>query len=319
VFNASACSITVDEYLACVTSFQHALSCENAGYTVATEACKVLANECPAFSPIQLAGKPPPCTPEESAGKPLRDESDVYGADGCIAPPARFVVLGDSIADCTGTHGDPAFCAPTLIAEHLRTTVAAGLVFETHAAAGRKVEDLLPQAMEVAGGPGHVYVWTYAMGNDLANVYTGATNIDTLVAGYAAMFDYFTDAKRFPDGATFLLNTQYNPNDECSVPGVHTYPAGVDALIASVNRKVILDVAEARKDAVAIDELPDFLGHGNNADTHGCPFCGADNTPWISDVLHPNQTGNVHIAEKWNHALDAMTGPACAADAGRDK
>ncbi len=89
-------------------------------------------------------------------------------------------------------------------------------------------------------------------------------------------------------------------------------------LIVSVNKTLILDVAQTRPDAVAIDQLPDFLGHGNNANTSGCPYCGADNTQWISDSLHPNMAGNIHIAEKWYKAIDAMTGPACRRDAGSD-
>lgn len=318
MWNGTTCTATVDQYLDCVSSFQSALSCDKAGYAIATDACTAVMNACPAFTQFHISGKLPPCTAEESAGNPVRTDDDIYGADGCTSPPARFIVLGDSIADCTGVDMNTTVCAPNLIAEHLRASLGPTLAFETHAVDGAKVEDLLSQAMKVAGGPEHVYVWTYCMGNDLTDVATGTTDVSTLVTGYKAMFDYFADTSRFPGGATFLLNTQYNPNDECRVPGAKSYPASIDDLIISVNKTLILDVAEARPDAVAIDQLPDFLGHGNNANVHGCPYCGPDNTSWMNDVLHPNAAGNIHIAEKWYKAVDAMTGPACSRDAGSD-
>jgi hypothetical protein len=267
--------------------------------------CASLSARCPALaSSFHIAGKPLPCTPEESAGKPVHTGDDIYGADGCRPVPARFIVLGDSIADCTGVTGDG--CAPDLIVAYLQTHGAPDVVLETHAKDGAVVADLRQQAEEVQGGPGHVYVWTYAIGNDLL---AGNPDGATLVEGYASMFDYFTDSDRFPEGATFLLNTQYNPKDECTPPGVMRRP-GIDALIRQLNQQVFIDVAEARDDTVAVDQLPDFLGHGDNADITGCPYCGADNTPWLFSI-HPNALGHAHIAAKWEVALAAMLGPGC--------
>jgi hypothetical protein len=99
----------------------------------------------------------------------------------------------------------------------------------------------------------------------------------------------------------------------CDVPDFSMLDSG-PAVTINVNRELILKAAESRPDALAIDQLPDFLGHGNNADTHGCPYCGSDNTQWISDTLHPNAIGNRHIAEKWYRALASVTGPACSRD-----
>jgi hypothetical protein len=162
----------------------------------------------------------------------------------------------------------------------------------------------------VAGGSGHVYVWTYCIGNDLSG---GNFDATSLKAGYEEMFDYFTDATRFPDGATFLLNTQYNPYDDCRVLGGAgaTIPSTVDQRIVDVNRAVFLDVAEARSDTVAIDQLPDFLGHGENANFSGCPYCGADNTTWLGFGPHPNVIGQSHIADKWIALFKSMLAGKC--------
>jgi hypothetical protein len=159
----------------------------------------------------------------------------------------------------------------------------------------------------VTGGPGHVFVWAYAIGNDLLS---GATDVAEFVRGYSAMFDYFTDEARFPDGATFLLNTQFNPGDECSVPSSFMYPPGVDALIRQLNQTVFIDVAVARPDTVTVDQLPDFLGHGQNANQSGCPHCSEDNEAWLI-VNHPTALGHAHMAEKWKIALSGMIGPQC--------
>jgi lysophospholipase L1-like esterase len=46
----------------------------------------------------------------------------------------------------------------------------------------------------------------------------------------------------------------------------------------------------------------------------GCPYCGADNTSWMSsDRIHPNAAGYAHVASRWNAELDRMHGSDCSA------
>jgi hypothetical protein len=304
------CTVTVERYLACVDAWTHALTCADAGYSFTPpEPCQSVIAGCERFADqFTIHGKPRPCTAEESRDKPPHTGADVVGEDGCRPTPARFVVLGDSIAECTGVA--PEDCAPFLIAEHLRKAVSPDLVFESKARPGARVADLLAQAEGVAPGPGHVFVFIYALGGDLL---AGFFDSEALIAGFRSVFDYFNAESAFPDGVTFLLNTQYTNNDECYVPGAQN-SAGQAAylLIPETNRRVILDVAASRSDALAIDQYPDFLGHGMNANITGCPHCGLDNSHWIEDGLHPNELGHAHIAEKWIAALDKITGAACA-------
>jgi hypothetical protein len=296
------CAVSVDAYLACIDGWQSGLSCDGAGIWVAPSACAEVTQACPSLaSMFHIEGRPAPCTPEESANKPVRTSDDIYGLDTCRPTPARFIVLGDSIAECASTPRSE--CAPTLVFDYLKAHASSSLTFENHAVDGTRVSDLVSQAAQVEGGPGHVFVWIYSIGNDLLG---GATDPVPLVEGYKNLFDYFSDRSRFPGGATFLLNTQYEPYDQCAVPGVaNPGSPAITQLIKDMNQKVFLDVAEARPDTIAIDHYPDFLGHGENADVSGCPYCGADNTPWVYAV-HPTVAGYAHMAAKWETALDEM-------------
>jgi hypothetical protein len=176
---------------------------------------------------------------------------------------------------------------------------------------GSFVQDLPQQAAGVAGGPGHVLVWIFSIGNDLAS--TRSTNYAAWEAAFAEVFDTFNDAERFPGGATFLLNTQYSPYDQCPDPPGPSWgiPMELEALLQEVNQRMFLDVAERRSDTVALDHYRPWLGHGINADNAGCPHCGADNTSWMFDNSHPNDIGYRQMADRWIATLDAMYEAGC--------
>ena len=130
-----------------------------------------------------------------------------------------------------------------------------------------------------------------------------------------AVLDYFTDASRFPDGATFLVNTQYSPSDQCPDPpptfAADPLTLDEEQLLREVNQTLYVDLGVARPDVVTIDQYPDWLGHGSNANFRGCPYCSTDNKPWQYDPVHPNQDGYRHIFEKWEIAVDRMYGASC--------
>jgi hypothetical protein len=116
------------------------------------------------------------------------------------------------------------------------------------------------------------------------------SDLEPLRAKFEEVFAYFNDKSLFPGGATFLLNTQYGPHDQCDAPEAHAY--GGPALVArllEINRIMFLDVAEARSNTVAIDHYPDFLGHADNA-TSAVVLTAAPTTrrgPWSAIRTKP--------------------------------
>lgn len=325
------CVATVDQYLTCVEAWNGALECSGINQTWSSPpdvqpGCFPLLEACPHL--ISEYGDPatyvPPCDAENS---PVRvdEDDDVRGLDSCRPVPSRLVVLGDSIAACTfpvDPDGSTA-CAPELIAEYLREHYAPELSYEHHAFPGARTAHGILQAQQVTPGPGHVFVWVYMGGNDIGPcsssddaALTACADrvIAQLHAEWEPILAYFSDAALFPDGATFLLNTQYPLGDECAAPGATGRPMSeVAALkLLEYNQRLFIDRALERADTIAVDQYPDWLGHGINADNARCPHCYRDdNTTWLSDRLHPSATGQRHIAEKWYVAIDA-TFASCA-------
>jgi hypothetical protein len=265
-------------------------------------------------APVDTVPATRPCNPDAGLRRPPDKDDDIIGADGCRPVPSRFVVLGDSIARCYGlSTGD--ICSSRAIAAELKNQFSPDLVFESHAMDGSGVMDLPGQAAEVAPGPGHVYVWIFSVGNDLLDGLLFGGDLAPYQAALNMAFDYFSSKDRFPDGATFLLNGQYALYDQCDVPGsVQGYtPAFADRL-REVNQALLFDPATARSDTIAIDQYTDWLGHGNNANVYGCPYCGSDNSSWMVDGFHPNSAGHAHILSKWLIAFRGMLEQKCGRD-----
>jgi hypothetical protein len=309
-----SCPVSVAEYLGCVHAWSAHRTCENVGRLVdPPEQCRRMVEVCPQFrNEFSQEGEPPACDRDRSLSvQPIDDAKDVHGADGCRPLPERLIVLGDSIAACyfISRSSD---CGPLRFGEYLKTRYAPDLTVESHARSGAFTAELPEQARTVEGGPGHVLVWVFAIGNDLI---TRRRDYPGWEAAWAEVFDYFGDKARFPGGATFLLNTQYSPYDQCpDPPGPNTgISMTEEEWLQEVNRRLFIDVAIRRDDTVAVDHYPGWLGHGTNANIRGCPHCQADNTPWTIQDGHPNALGQSRIADKAQVAADGMYGLGCKA------
>jgi lysophospholipase L1-like esterase len=310
------CSATVRQYLACQDGITR-LGCERAGSNLAappSEACLAFERVCPTLD-FQA---PPPAVSTACPEQGHDDGRDIHGFDGCRPKPARLIALGDSIATCTLVPNS-APCAPDLLADYLRTKYAPELRFESYALHGTRTADLREQASYVAPGPGHLLVWVFSGGNDLMDCSHPSVDmtracVDALVekvpSQWQALFAYFTDRTRFPDGATFVLNTQYSLHDGCH----HSLgsPGFVEQQILRFNQAAELAPADARSDTIAIDQFPEWLGHARNAADAGCPhFDANDHDAWLFfDGIHPNELGQCQIAAKAQVALDRMYGCA---------
>jgi hypothetical protein len=304
------CSITVAEYLQCIDDWNQAQTCATAQYALpAPASCKKVLAACVQFAgQFERAGPPQLCD-ETTVPDPPDTDDDIHGLDGCRPTPARFVVLGDGIGACVGTSEE--HCTPNDLVTHLAALANDDVTLTVHAAPGATGADLVAQAAGVEDGPGHVLVY-------VATIETDFTAPELDVASWSAalnqVFAYFTNPTRFPDGATFLLNSHYSLYDRCPNPiGSGTgIPLEQEELLRSVNRQLFLDAAEQRSDTVAIDHYPDFLGHARNANIHGC-HCQANNLHWLSytDSTHPNSLGYKHMTAKWLVVFDQMYAQTC--------
>jgi hypothetical protein len=302
------CQVSVGEYLRCADAWKDAVKCSEAGYMIEPPAaCAGVVAGCARFADqFSLPGRPYPCDSDAGAGRPPDTDDDIHGLDGCRPRPAKLVILGDSVASTTELQ--------RLLGERLRA-LSPNLVVDAHALGGTLVAALPGQARKVAPGAGHVFVFIWSIGNDMQTtdlVTNPNSSLAPLHASFDEVFAYFGDKSLFPDGATFLLNTQYWPFDQCDLPGTRRDPGPVLLQrFLQINQGMFLDVAQARPDTIAIDHYPDFLGHADNANIRGCPHCGADNTPWTV-IAHPNAAGSAHIADKWAVAFEKMLGASCA-------
>ena len=229
--------------------------------------------------------------------------------------------LGDSIAAChladDGKPGSSAACAPDLIASELRDHYVPDLKYANYSQLSSQTREWLEQAQRVEPGPGHILIWAYWGGNDIGMC--AQTNpIETLACAdgviaeltntWQDIFTYFSDLARFPDGATFMLNTQYGLYDECVTPESPLGGPQRDAKLKEYNQKVFIQPALTRNDTVTVDQYPDWRGHERQADQARCPHCyRGDNSTWLaSDGTHPNSLGQQHIADKWTAAIEAI-------------
>jgi hypothetical protein len=305
----SRCSVTVQQYFDCLDAWSRVYVCDNAGFEIDTPAACEPVGACgltdQGSQDFMQVGPPPPCDPG-SPPRPPDDDDDIIGLDGCAPIPGKLVALGNSIADC----GDKPGCAPKQLAGYIREQYAPSLKYENHAANASDLEDLMRQAGMVEPGPGHVAVWLFAFPSEPTSL-----ALDTWKAQMNALMDYFTDPARFPDGATFMVNTQFNPSDECSLvgPAYTAAPLSADQnqALRTINQQLFVELGVSREDTVTIDEYPDFLGHASHANMRGCPYCSTDNTSWVADSVHPNEAGYNHIFQKWRIAVDEMYGGKC--------
>jgi lysophospholipase L1-like esterase len=236
------------------------------------------------------------------------------GGSEAARRPSRLVVLGDSIAACFNVGGkDGPACSPRMLADHLRTTYAPVLVYENRAVNGAITTDVpARQLATVEGGPGHVLVLVYVGGNDLARrlLATDAAASSSLTRALPAVNDaweaivaHFSDRTRFPDGYTLVMNTQYDPFDDCTAPPCCLSPGTIQRL--HTFNETLASIA-TRHDAKLVDQFTPFLGHGHHFAVATCPHYQPGATPWMGDLIHPNPAGHAALFDRWKELADDL-------------
>lgn len=226
---------------------------------------------------------------------------------GCQPTPTRMVILGDSIAACAVVGGkDSNDCAPKILNDHFAATYGP-LTYENLSVGGAVTTDVpqyqLPD-IEV-GVPGHVLVMIYVGGNDLAGYIFGTdqaaidgwndTTGPAVAAAWEEILAFLGDPANFPDGVTLLMNTQYNPFDDCTAPPYFVSETKIELLHA--HNQALVDRASSQPWGFIADQHPSYLGHGHYVNNASCPYYDETFEGWMGDLIHPNAVGHHHLAD----------------------
>lgn len=257
-------------------------------------------------------------TGEETSG------GETTGGDPpiCGDVPTRMLFFGDSLFACYGQDGgkDAPSCSARLAHEFLSENYAPGVTYENLAVSGAVTSDVVEEQMPGAsvGMPGHTLVVIWVGGNDISSLMlaSDAEAEDTYRNDLEPMFEqlwtqmlaWVDDPANFPDGATLVLNTQFNPFDDCSADPFSFMTPLKTELLAEYNDVLRARVAE-RENTYLADQFPVFLGHGHHYGTARCPNYTADSPYWMlggTDLIHPNGLGHVSMASTLNGAIADM-------------
>ncbi len=231
--------------------------------------------------------------------------SDDTGAGECPPTPTRVVVLGDSIFACTNVGGkDNEQCSAKALHSYLSEKLGP-MAYQNLAVNGAVTHDIVTNQLDTieVGMPGHVFVLIFIGGNDLQPfIYLGddATLAQyeqmrpELDADWATIFEFMNDAANFPDGTTVMMNTQYNPFDDCTAPPEYLSQVKID-LLHEYNDDLVAK-ADAQPNAAIADQHGPYLGHGHHFNDMSCPHYieGAEN--WMADLIHPDAGGHASLA-----------------------
>ena len=225
----------------------------------------------------------------------------------CQPDPARMVVLGDSIVACAGVGGiNSDDCAPRLVHDYLAERFG-DVTYENISVGGAVTTGVSNNQIfniEV-GMPGHVFVMIYIGGNDLApyifqsdeaaiNGWENTTG-PTVATAWEEILAFFDDETNFPDGVTLLMNTQYNPFDDCTAPPYFVSQVKIELLHA--HNDALTERAASRPWGFIADQHPVYLGHGHYVNDSNCPHYDASFEGYMNDLIHPNGPGHHNLAD----------------------
>ena len=250
------------------------------------------------------------------------ETGDPSGGEICGDIPTRMMFFGDSLFACYGQDGgkDAPSCGARLAHEYLAENYAPEVTYENLAVSGAVTRDVVMDQMPGApvGMPGHTLVVIWIGGNDISGLLLSSdadadsTYHDQLAPELEMLWDemlaFVDDPANFPDGATLIINTQFNPFDDCSAdPYAFMSPLKTE-LLAEYN-EVLRDRVSGRPNTYLADQFPVFLGHGHHFATESCPYYTPDSAYWMlggTDLVHPNGLGHVSIAGTLDGTIDAV-------------
>ncbi len=238
------------------------------------------------------------------------------GVRACPAKPKRLIILGDSITNCTVIGGpNSADCVSKQFYDYVKSKYAADVQYVNAAVGGAQTAGIKQQMDGLQTGmPGHVMVMLYIGGNDLAP-YIFQSDAAAMMAyeqimpgikaNWDGIFAFFNDTTKFPDGATIVMNNQYNPFDDCTAAPYNL--SQLKSNLLHMFNVVLQDFAnEHFANTIIVDQYKPYLGHGHHYNVSTCPHYMAGATPFMKDLIHANADGNKALAAQMEHALDAL-------------
>jgi lysophospholipase L1-like esterase len=232
----------------------------------------------------------------------------------CSAKPSRVVVLGDSITACSVIGGaQNADCVSKKVSDYVIANYGA-TTYQNLAVGGAKLADIAAQLNNIPPAAGPALVIIYIGGNDLSpfifqsdqQAMAGYAMIETMMNSvYDTVFAKLADTATFPDGAVLLMNTQYNPFDDCTA-SPYNLSATKIGLLHKFNDKVTAIANAHAQQAIVVNQHGPFLGHGHHYNVASCPFYKAGSVGWMQDTIHANPAGNVDLANVMNGGVDRL-------------
>jgi lysophospholipase L1-like esterase len=241
---------------------------------------------------------------------------DAAPVHSCAPAPTRVVVIGDSITACSVIGGPMAAdCVSKQFSDYVIAHYGPGASYENYAVGGAQLADIAGQMANVPATQGPTLMMLFIGGNDLtpyltqsdAAAMTGWTGtVEPMMQSvYDTTFAALGNAAKFPGGATLLMNTQYNPFDDCTAAPYNISQAKT-TILHEFNDK-IKTIAEAHADgAIVVDTHSPFLGHGHHYNVTTCPYYMANAAPYMQDLIHANAAGNAVLAGVDNGGADRL-------------
>jgi lysophospholipase L1-like esterase len=225
-------------------------------------------------------------------------------------------VIGDSITACSVVGGaQNANCVSKQFADYVIAQYGPGATYENYAVGGAKIADIAGQLANVPTTQGPTLLMLFIGGNDLTPYLTQSDAAATtgwtgtvepmLQAVYDSIFAATADPAKFPGGATVLMNTQYNPFDDCTA-APYNISQTKTMILREFNDKIKTIAAAHPEAAIVVDTHSPFLGHGKHFDVATCPYYMANATPYMQDLIHANPVGNGVLAGVENSGADRL-------------
>jgi lysophospholipase L1-like esterase len=250
------------------------------------------------------------------------DAAPTTGADAappraCAPTPKRVIVLGDSITACSVIGGPQnANCVSKQFFDYVKANYAPEAEYVNRAVGGARLRDLAGQIDGIPEGDGPNLVLVYMGGNDLAP-YIFQSDADAMAAWddingelNTEWTSAFEKLRALEGGSTVIMNTQYNPFDDCTAPPYNLSATKINILHMYNAR--LGELAAAQGDAaVLVDQFTPYLGHGHHYSVSTCPHYAAGMTPFMEDLIHANAAGNAQLASVVNGGADRLYGDTC--------